>query len=1026
MALRCVVPSLLSVQASWLTGSHSCALRSLCALFQSGHDFSAANVERTLEPGRAIRAPALAPIALVAAAAAAAVAPQGPPPLTARPLPVPPARSSTADVRSGAAAGAATAVLSPSECPVALELRPVPLRARQASRLRCLVGTPGGVLWAGPSTKGGVLRYPDVSGTAPLGSPLGPTPASPPQHPLAGAPPPALGAAAAVGEDPDSEPCAELLGAPSVSAANGACLHAGGVLCLLVDTPRGLLWSGHADGRVASWRAEPAQRGQAPGMGAGTVACWQAHKGALSCLALTADGALWTGGKGGTLRVWHAGIALAGPSSSSAPSGAAAALAGALAGPPVADGARTLTRRDGNKPHGELRHLAVVQHGAREFLWSAGGTAFIIWDPKTYTALRVLNPDGSAIPDMPAEVSEAAQASSGGGFLGRMAKAVERRVARANEYLDGADVGSAQGGPRICAMAAAPWGGVVACLEGGVPGVLSVAGRPNVVVQRYAADGTPSESPLSCAAPARCLLASGTCVWAGLASGAVMVLEADSAAQGQLRVKASWLAHKTAICSLAAAPGRVLSLADDGSIRGWAPDGLPQPAVAAALARGAGAFTQPVTLRLFNATWNVAEKRPDARSLRAWLGGSAGAGTADLACFGLQEIEKLGAGSVSASAAKELVGLGDSLNANGVWWQSSLLCALEDASPGGGAWEALGARQLSGMLVLVYARKRLSPFLGASQSASAACGVLGVGGNKGGVGVKLLLHRRTLAFVNCHLAAHQGAVRKRNSDVEAIMAGMLFDAPLSEFWRAQQKAIQPPAREPQPPPPRVSGGGGGDDSGDEDDGNDAASAADAGAPKRCPPPAGGLGDADLLVFLGDTNYRIDLNYEEALAAIGRGELAWLAKHDQCLRERCAGRVFTGGLQEGPLNFAPTYKFDKGAPGPLAYDSSEKRRVPAWCDRVLWADGGGEDGGGGGVSSVLESYESVPEVTESDHKPVRQLLRLQLLAVDERKRRRATLLAQLGALHAAVVGAPAGQEPPPPPPPPPPLEDLITL
>lgn len=43
--------------------------------------------------------------------------------------------------------------------------------------------------------------------------------------------------------------------------------------------------------------------------------------------------------------------------------------------------------------------------------------------------------------------------------------------------------------------------------------------------------------------------------------------------------------------------------------------------------------------------------------------------------------------------------------------------------------------------------------------------------------------------------------------------------------------------------------------------------------------------------------------------------------------------------EVPPAFPPTYKFDKGAPTfrgrPLPYDSSEKRRVPAWTDRVLW-------------------------------------------------------------------------------------------
>jgi hypothetical protein len=48
----------------------------------------------------------------------------------------------------------------------------------------------------------------------------------------------------------------------------------------------------------------------------------------------------------------------------------------------------------------------------------------------------------------------------------------------------------------------------------------------------------------------------------------------------------------------------------------------------------------------------------------------------------------------------------------------------------------------------------------------------------------------------------------------------------------------------------------------------------------------------------------------------------------------SGLIFHG-LREGPLLFDPTYKFDKGVLDPRAYDSSEKRRVPAWTDRVFF-------------------------------------------------------------------------------------------
>ena len=43
------------------------------------------------------------------------------------------------------------------------------------------------------------------------------------------------------------------------------------------------------------------------------------------------------------------------------------------------------------------------------------------------------------------------------------------------------------------------------------------------------------------------------------------------------------------------------------------------------------------------------------------------------------------------------------------------------------------------------------------------------------------------------------------------------------------------------------------------------------------------------------------------------------------------QVFVG-FNEGPTDFAPTYKYDLFSDD---YDTSEKNRIPAWTDRVLW-------------------------------------------------------------------------------------------
>ena len=81
------------------------------------------------------------------------------------------------------------------------------------------------------------------------------------------------------------------------------------------------------------------------------------------------------------------------------------------------------------------------------------------------------------------------------------------------------------------------------------------------------------------------------------------------------------------------------------------------------------------------------------------------------------------------------------------------------------------------------------------------------------------------------------------------------------------------------------------------------------------------------------NYRIDQRREAVIAAVKAGDLEHLVIHDQLRKEMKFNRGFRlRTFSEGPLNFAPTYKYDRRSD---EYDTSEKARVPAWCDRVLW-------------------------------------------------------------------------------------------
>ncbi|EPE08612.1 phosphatase family protein [Ophiostoma piceae UAMH 11346] len=59
----------------------------------------------------------------------------------------------------------------------------------------------------------------------------------------------------------------------------------------------------------------------------------------------------------------------------------------------------------------------------------------------------------------------------------------------------------------------------------------------------------------------------------------------------------------------------------------------------------------------------------------------------------------------------------------------------------------------------------------------------------------------------------------------------------------------------------------------------------------------------------------------------------LLPHDQLRRIIKERRAFNEGWQEGRITFLPSYKYDVGTVG--LFDSSEKRRAPSWCDRILY-------------------------------------------------------------------------------------------
>lgn len=96
-------------------------------------------------------------------------------------------------------------------------------------------------------------------------------------------------------------------------------------------------------------------------------------------------------------------------------------------------------------------------------------------------------------------------------------------------------------------------------------------------------------------------------------------------------------------------------------------------------------------------------------------------------------------------------------------------------------------------------------------------------------------------------------------------------------------------------------------------------------------------------------------------------------YDQLYKAKLEKRVFDG-FDEGLIDFQPTYKYDSGTD---SFDSSEKQRAPAWCDRILWK----------GKNVVQDAYSSVMEIRFSDHKPVYATFTVPVLEIDPEKYKR---------------------------------------
>ncbi|XP_052827352.1 inositol polyphosphate 5-phosphatase OCRL isoform X2 [Octopus bimaculoides] len=222
--------------------------------------------------------------------------------------------------------------------------------------------------------------------------------------------------------------------------------------------------------------------------------------------------------------------------------------------------------------------------------------------------------------------------------------------------------------------------------------------------------------------------------------------------------------------------------------------------------------------------------------------------------------------------------------------------------------------RLVGVMLIVFVTKELSPFVKYIDADYVATGIMGLLGNKGGVAVRMTIHNTSLCFINSHLAAHQEEFERRNQDYRDIVSRLRF----RQFV------------------PHLT-----------------------------------MHDHEVIFWIGDLNYRLsEIDINDVKKYIDSKVYSKLFPYDQLYKQLGKSDVFKG-FTEGDISFRPTYKYDTGTDN---WDSSEKCRAPAWCDRILWKG-----------SAVCQScYRSHNELKISDHKPVSSIFDVGLKVVDEEK------------------------------------------
>ncbi|KAL8964753.1 MAG: hypothetical protein Q9197_006818 [Variospora fuerteventurae] len=284
--------------------------------------------------------------------------------------------------------------------------------------------------------------------------------------------------------------------------------------------------------------------------------------------------------------------------------------------------------------------------------------------------------------------------------------------------------------------------------------------------------------------------------------------------------------------------------------------------------------------------------------------------------------------------------------------------AVESALPGG--YVKVAEQQLVGLFLVIYAAPTIAPTISDVATTSVGTGLMGYMGNKGAVVARIVLGGCTrIVFVDCHLSAgvEKGNLERRDWDASQVVrrarfspvyngAGEVEEASDSigsedvAFWFGDLNY-------------RLEGMPGEDvrrllmlhTKNEYWDGGKSKRKIDAELAMHNSRYGHDCTEDDSSSHTSSSNHStssadtsMTLHASEALdpssdPASLQTTLASLLPHDQLHQQMRKRKAFHDGWREGPIDFLPTYKYDVGSVG--MFDSSEKKRGPSWCDRILF-------------------------------------------------------------------------------------------